>query len=148
MKKYPVRRSIIEELFERPFSILREFERTLSEMEEGKVKIWSPYIDMVEYEDRYEVIVELPGVEKENIRVSIRDNSLIISGEKKEHYEKKDNMNFHYQSISYGKFQAEVSVPSDAEIEKISANYKNGVLKLTLPKSARVEAKEIDIKFE
>lgn len=148
MKKYPVRRSIIEELFERPFSILKEFERTLSEMEESKVKIWSPHIDMVEYDDRYEVVVELPGVEKENIKVNIRDNLLIISGEKKEHYEKKDNMNLHYQSISYGKFQTEVSLPSDVEIEKISASYKNGVLKLTLPKSARVEGKEIDIKFE
>ncbi|MCS7244980.1 MAG: Hsp20/alpha crystallin family protein [candidate division WOR-3 bacterium] len=148
MKKYPVRRSIIEELFEKPLSILSEFERRLSEVEEGKVKVWSPYIDMVEYDDRYEVVVELPGIEKENIKVNIKNNLLIVSGEKKEHYEKKDNMTFHYQSISYGKFQAEVGIPSDVEIEKISASYKNGVLKLTLPKSIREEKKEIKIEFE
>ena len=68
MRRLPVRRSIIDEIFERPFSLLKEFERSFSEaitsLEDKKSIVWSPNVDMIEEDDRYEVIVELPGVNK------------------------------------------------------------------------------------
>lgn len=122
--------------------------KTSPEAEKSEEKPWTPYRDMVEYADRYEILIELPGVEKEDIRISVKNNILTISGEKKKYYEKKEDVNLQYQSISYGKFQTEFSIPSDVITEKISASYKNGVLKLTLPKSVKEEEKEINVEFE
>jgi HSP20 family protein len=152
MRTLPVRRSIIDEIFERPFSLLREFERSFSEavsnLEDKKSIVWSPNVDMIEEDDRYEVIVELPGVNKEDVKVHVKDNVLTITGEKKEHYERKERTQIHYQSIWYGKFHTEISLPTDVEIDKISAQFKNGVLKLIIPKSEKQKGREIQIELK
>ncbi len=152
MKRLSVRRSFIDDVFERPFSLLREFERTLQNaldrLEDVKTNVWSPNVDMVENDNNYEVIVELPGVHKEDLKINLKDNILTISGEKKEQYEKSNNTQIHYRSIWYGKFYTEINLPRDADIEKIRAEFKNGILKIHIPKTEKEKGKEIHIEVK
>ncbi len=151
MKRVPARRTFLSDIFERPFSFLREFERSFSEalesLEGSENLIWTPNIEMIETPDRYEILVELPGMDRDDIKLNIKDNILTISGERKSQH-RKDEHTIHYSSIWYGKFHTQINLPSDADVEKIKASYKNGMLKIEIPKQERAKAKEIEIKVE
>ncbi len=151
MKKMPARRSYIADIFERPFSFLREFERSFSEALENldvENVVWTPNIDLVEREDKYEVYVEIPGVSRDDIKINVKDNTLVIHGERKRNYEQKEGDIVHYASMWYGKFHAEITLPSDADTDNIKAVYKNGILRIEIPKHEKARAKEIEIKVE
>ncbi|MBF0118360.1 MAG: Hsp20/alpha crystallin family protein [Desulfobacterales bacterium] len=106
---------------------------------------WEPKIDIAETEKEITVKAELPGVDKENIHVALTDGLLTIKGEKK--HEKEDKKeNYHLIERHYGTFTRTLRVPQEVEVEKIDAAYKDGVLKLTLPKGETVKTKKIEIK--
>jgi HSP20 family protein len=93
-----------------------------------------------------EVIVKLvvPGVDKDQLRVTVTDDALTVRGElKKESEEKKKN--FHRQEIRYGSFQRSVALPVDVEADKARAELKNGMLTVTLPKSAQPKAHQVQV---
>jgi HSP20 family protein len=99
----------------------------------------APRIDVSETAEELTLTVELPGVEEKAIDVSLSGNQLTIKGEKKsEHEDKKDEGGrvFHRIERSYGAFQRTMTVPFDAEPDKVSAQFKDGVLTITLPKPA------------
>ena len=105
---------------------------------------WSPSVDIAETETGYEVKAELVGLKKEEIKISVEDNVLKLSGEKKAEKEDKDK-NYHYVERSFGHFERSFRLPKDVRAEEIKAKYKNGILSVEIPKSELVKPKEIPV---
>lgn len=106
--------------------------------------IWNPDIDIKETKDSILVQAEIPGVNKDDIEITLNDDIITIKGEKKEE-RKEEEENCLLIERSYGKFQRSFRLPSEVEMEKVKAEFKDGVLKLHLPKSERSKPKEIKI---
>ncbi len=105
---------------------------------------WDPDVDIVEDKDKVLVTVDLPGIEKDDIKVSVEENILTIKGERKAEKEEKDK-NYHRVERVYGSFCRSFSLPSKVDGQKIKASYKNGVLSIDLPKAEELKPKEIPI---
>ncbi|MDY6788022.1 MAG: Hsp20/alpha crystallin family protein, partial [candidate division WOR-3 bacterium] len=106
---------------------------------------WAPLIDIEENKDEFVITAELPGMKKDDIDISIDNNTLVISGEKEAKEEKKEKT-YHRIERSYGKFYRAVSVPRHIDPEKIKAGFEDGVLEVKLPKSEKAKSKKIEIK--
>lgn len=108
---------------------------------------FSPRIDMSESEKELKVSAELPGLDENDIEVSLAQNALTISGEKKEEKEDK-GWNYYRMERSYGSFQRTIPLPYEVEGDKVEAAFKKGVLTITLPKTAEAQkqTKKISIK--
>jgi len=108
---------------------------------------WAPSLDMSETKDNFVVKVEVPGIDAKDIDISLTGDVLTIKGEKKQEKEEKEE-DYHFVERSYGGFSRSVRLPAEVESRKIKASYKNGILRVTLPKSEKVKAKEVKIKVE
>jgi HSP20 family protein len=104
-----------------------------------------PYVNVAEYKDEIQVIAEIPGIPKENVKLQLHDGMLTISGERKAPEDAKDSQ-WLRQEISYGSFSRTIQLPERVEAEKVTAEYQNGVLRVTLPKHEAVKPKEIIIR--
>ncbi len=110
----------------------------------GTQAVWSPALDVQEDKDNYIFRAELPGLKREDIEVSLQDGALVISGERK--IEKvEEGTEIHRQERYYGKFQRALSLPAPVAADKIKAQYKDGVLTVTVPKAEEAKPKQIDI---
>lgn len=106
---------------------------------------WAPAVDIHEDDDQYLVEAELPGMNKKDIHLSVKDNILTIKGERVS--EKKDKKeNCLRMERSYGSFQRSFRLPEQVKEDKINANFKEGVLTIQIPKTEEVKAKEVEIK--
>jgi HSP20 family protein len=107
----------------------------------------SPSLDIAESDKAFEISVELPGVAEKDLDVSVSDGVLSIKGEKRSESEKKDK-NYHRVERSYGSFERRLTLPAEANAEKIDAGFANGVLTLTIPKAegTKETVKKIAIK--
>jgi len=108
---------------------------------------WLPSLDVSETKNELVVKAEVPGMDAKDIDISLSDGVLTIKGEKKEEKEEKE-ANYHLVERSYGAFARSVQLPKEVRDGKISASYKDGILKITLPKSEEAKKKEIKIKVE
>lgn len=127
---------MMEEMWRRPFSLSERFPFEAGEF---------PSLDISEDEKQIAVKAELPGVDPKDIEITVSQGRLIIKGEKKfEDEEKKDN--YHVIERSYGSFQRSVSLPAEVDENKVKANYKDGILTLTMPKSQK--SKTVKVKVE
>ena len=107
----------------------------------------SPRLNVEENDNEWLISAELPGVAKEDVKVNFQDNVLTISGEKK--FEKEDkNKNYHRVERSYGKFSRALNINSTVLADKIDANYKDGILTISLPKAEEAKPKLIDVKVK
>lgn len=105
---------------------------------------WTPALDLHEDKDNFVVKIELPGMRKEDINVSLHDGALSISGERKS--EEKLEKNEVYRSERFfGRFQRTVTLPASVAADKIKAQYKDGILSVTLPKAEEGKPKQIDV---
>ncbi|MDI6803658.1 MAG: Hsp20/alpha crystallin family protein [Bacteroidota bacterium] len=105
-----------------------------------------PSIDLREDEKNLYLTAELPGIEKEEVKISLHNDVLTISGERKRE-EKKEKENFYNLEMCYGTFNRSVTLPVEVDNEKIEANFKNGILKIQMPKSNPKDiSKTIEIK--
>jgi HSP20 family protein len=93
------------------------------------------------------VKAELPGMDSKDIDISLSDGTLTIKGEKKQEKEEKKS-DYHFIERSYGAFTRSIQLPKQVQRDKISTSYKNGLLRITLPKSEEAKKKEIKIKVE
>jgi len=107
----------------------------------------APAVDIVEKDKAYEVTAELPGMDESNIAVKLANDVLTIKGEKKEEKEEKKK-DYYLSERRYGSFERRFQVPKGVDTGKIEANFKKGVLTVTLPKSAEAQAevKKIAVK--
>lgn len=108
---------------------------------------WSPAVDVSETNEAVIVKVDLPGVNPDDVEISLSENVLTIKGEKKKEEEEK-KQNFYRMERYYGSFMRAIQLPCEIEEEKISATYKDGVLKIVLPKKPEEKKKVIKIKVE
>jgi HSP20 family protein len=108
---------------------------------------WLPSLDVSETKNELVVKAEVPGMDPKDIDISLSDGMLTIKGEKKQEKEEKE-ADYHLVERSYGSFTRSVQLPREVQGEKINASYKNGILKITLPKSEEAKKKEIKIKVE
>lgn len=106
-----------------------------------------PAFDIAEADDHFAVKADLPGIDPRDLDISLAGNVLTIRGEKKEEREEKSER---YYSIErrFGSFNRSFMLPSDVKEEGIEASYKNGVLRVTIPKSERVKQKKIPVKMQ
>jgi HSP20 family protein len=121
------------------------FERGTLRGEDGRE--WLPSLDVAETKNEIVVKAEVPGMEPKDIDVSLSDGLLTIKGEKKQEREEKEE-NYHLVERNYGSFTRSIRLPNEVQSDKINASYKNGVLKIVLPKSEEAKKKEIKIKVQ
>ncbi|MBZ0202655.1 MAG: Hsp20/alpha crystallin family protein [Ignavibacteria bacterium] len=108
---------------------------------------FTPRVDVTEDNDNLFVHAEVPGVDKNDIKINIVGDVLTISGEKKSE-QKDENKNYYRIERNYGSFSRSFTLPSEVIVDKISADYNSGVLNITLPKTeaAKIVEKQIEIK--
>jgi HSP20 family protein len=125
----------------------RLFETFVGKQPEDSEGFWVPIVDIEESNGNIVVKAEIPGMEKDEIKVSVRDNMLTISGERKQEIETKDKT-FHRIERSYGKFSRTITLPSEVDADKVKAAYKDGVLNIILPKPESVKPKQIEVEIK
>jgi HSP20 family protein len=112
---------------------------------EPSTRTWAPPVDIYENENDIVLKAELPGIDPKDVEVKVEDNTLYLKGERKFEKEVKDE-NYHRIERSYGSFARSFSLPNSINAEKVKAEFKDGLLTLTLPK--REEAKPKTIKID
>lgn len=105
---------------------------------------WSPLVDIMEDEKEYLIKAELPDMKKEDVRLTVEDNVLAISGERKFEKEEKSKK-YHRVERAYGSFVRSFSLPEDADGSKVTADFKDGMLHVHLSKSVQAKPKAIEI---
>ena len=126
----------------------RIFGQSLARSESGQnmlaVADWAPSVDISETDSAYLIKGEIPGVKKEDVKVTIQDGMLTIQGERKQEKEEKGKK-FHRIERSYGSFVRSFRVPDDADENSVKAEFKDGMLNVTLAKSAKAKPKAIEV---
>jgi HSP20 family protein len=107
--------------------------------------LWAPFVDVSETPKEVIVKAELPGVDPKEIDVSVRGDILILRGERKQEKEEKSE-NFHRVERSYGSFSRSIQLPAEVNSDRVDATYKDGVLKITMPKTKVAATKKIEVK--
>ena len=143
-----------------PFREMEETQRRLSslfdwrplrrgnvtpEEENMTVAEWAPLVDIAEDDKEYLIKVELPEVQKDNVKVTVESGTLTISGERNAEKEEKGRK-FHRVERYYGRFERSFSLPDDADSGNVKADCKDGVLRVHLAKSEKARPKQIEVK--
>jgi HSP20 family protein len=128
---------------------LRVFEdavtRLLSEPRGGRP--WSPPVDILETEDALVLNADLPGVKMENVNIQLENQTLTLSGER--NFERDDKVKgYHRIERSYGNFVRSFTVPSTVDQEKVSAEFHNGVLTVSLPKKPTAKPRQVRVELK
>jgi len=139
----------------RPFFGLRglqdEMNRVFSdfydETSEKSMSVLTPSVDFVDRPESFLVKVELPGVKREDVEITLKEDVLTIKGEKREEKEE-EGENRYYVERSYGSFSRSLTLPSSIKYDKVNASFKDGVLEITLPKAEEEKAKKVEIKVD
>ena len=105
---------------------------------------WAPPLDVEETDAGIVIRAEVPGMKKDDIKISLTGDTLCISGERRHEAEQKERT-FHRIERAYGRFMRMLVLPTDVDGEKVKAAYKDGVLELSLPKSEKAKARDIAI---
>jgi HSP20 family protein len=128
-----------------------EFERFLREAfsptsAEGEVstRTWAPPVDIYENGDNLVLKAELPGINPDDVEIRVEDNTLYLKGERKFEKDVKEQ-NYHRVERSYGTFTRSFSLPNSVDADKVTANFKDGILTLTMPKKEEAKPKTIKI---
>lgn len=129
----------LNQIFARPFEGFGSGRQLLTVAE------WSPAVDVSETDAEYVVKAELPEVKKEDVKVTMEDGVLTLEGERKQEKEEKGK---HYHRIerSYGSFMRSFELPDNVDTSKAKAEFKDGMLTLSLPKTEKAKSKALEIK--
>lgn len=137
------------------FGIQREINRVFDKFVRGGVLVdesfltsyWTPAVDIAERENDYFVKMELPGVNKDDVKISLESNILTIKGEKKQEKEEK-NKDVHRLERNYGSFLRSFTLLTSVKSDTIDAFFKDGVLTISLPKAEDAKPKQIEVKVK
>lgn len=105
---------------------------------------WNPVVDVYEDEGTYVISAEIPGVDKKDIEIDVKDRVLTLKGERSSDKELKEN-NYYRRERCYGKFERTFSLPENVDAETIEASFKDGVLRLEIPKPEQSKPKSITV---
>jgi HSP20 family protein len=135
----------MENMSDRINRLLSERARPEHEQEESMSSVnWVPAMDVVETDIEYQIRAELPGVDKQNVKISVEEGVLTIAGHREQEREEKGKR-FHRIERAYGRFARKFTVPDIVDATKVSADFKNGVLTITMPKSEKARPKAIEV---
>ena len=131
-----------------PFSFLRRFGEDMEQLFEefgfgglvprgmaqglNQIAAWTPQVEMFQRDGQLVIRADLPGVDKDNVQVELRDDSVVIRGERQEEHEEKQE-GFYRTERSYGSFYREIPLPQGVNTENATANFREGVLEITMP---------------
>jgi len=108
---------------------------------------WTPAVDIYEDDSAFLIKLELPEVSREDVKVNLNDNTLSINGERRfENEDKRDG--YHRVERSYGQFYRSFTLPPNVDTQSINAQFKDGMLRLTLPKKEEAKPKQIQVNVE
>jgi HSP20 family protein len=110
-------------------------------------KEWTPLADIEEDEREYLIKAELPEVKKEDVKITVENGRLHITGERKFEKEEKGKK-YHRVEREYGAFERDFLLPENAKGDKVTADYKDGVLKVHIPKTEKVTPKAVEVKVD
>ncbi len=114
--------------------------------EESGGSVWAPAVDVCEDENSFFIAAELPGIDRESIDLEVENNVLSIKGERKLE-KKEEGESYHFVERSYGSFYRRFSLPKNVDTEGIGAEYKDGVLKISIPKKDEIKPKKVEIRL-
>jgi HSP20 family protein len=137
-REMPTLQNRLNRFFDDPFL------RTGRMDEDANPGQWNPAVDLYEKDDHFVIKAELPGIGKEDIKVDLKDRVLTLSGERIYDNEVKEE-NYYRKERSYGKFQRAFALPADVDSDKITAEFKDGVLRVEVPKPEDKKAKQVVI---
>ena len=126
------------------FGRLAGLQDELERLFESPMTGWAPALDVREDKDKFTVHVELPGLKREDLEVSLQEGALVITGERKSG-KIEEGAEMHRQERFYGKFQRALTLPEPVAADKVKADYKDGVLTVMLPKTEEARPKKIDV---
>lgn len=136
------------------FEPLREFEtisnrlqRIFNDFSSEMTNQFNPRIDIYEDDNNIYVDVEVPGLKKEDLKLSLQDNILTISGEKKDSPKEKNDKNYFRVERSYGSFQRSFTLPAEVNKDKTDAKFEDGILKISIEKSQPRQVSERTIQI-
>jgi len=145
-----------------PFSFLRRFGEDMEQlfgefgfgglmprgMTQGlnQMAAWTPQVEMFQRDGQLMIRADLPGVDKDNVQVELRDDSVVIRGERQEEHEEKGE-GFYRSERAYGSFYREIPLPQGVKTENANANFRDGVLEITMP-ARQGESKSRQLKIE
>jgi HSP20 family protein len=125
----------------------RFFAPTMAGADLGTMRGFVPRFNLAESDKEYDISVDLPGMKPEDFNVEIRDGNLWISGERKCEWKEEDQgKNYRRIGCQYGRFEEVVPLEVPVKADQVQANYKDGVLHLTVPKDESVQPKKIEVK--
>jgi HSP20 family protein len=139
------------EPFEGLASLRREMDRLFDHFFEtgprgpGNLSAWEPAVEVADTTDAVMIKAQVPGIPKDNIQVNVTDNAITLKGEMKEE-EKKEEKNYTRREFRYGAFSRTIALPAAVQADKATAQLKDGVLEITIPKSEKAKVKEIPIR--
>ena len=113
----------------------------------GEMIAWTPAVEMAETDDKLLLSVELPGMKRKDIQVTLDDGVLTIRGEKKKEHEEKEKR-YHLWERRYGTFERSFTLPRTVDAQRIKARFEDGVLKIEMPKSREAKGQRIDVEGE
>lgn len=136
-----------------PWNSLRRLSSVLDEAfgtyqeEDGRTitASWYPACDVFEDKESIKIVVEVPGVKPEDVKLSLENNLLTIRGEKRQQAEERTERVHRYER-NYGTFERTFALPTTADADRIHAGYENGILTVTVPKAERARPREIPVK--
>jgi HSP20 family protein len=137
-KEMSVLQNRLNHLFNEPFM------RSGQEDDELSLGAWYPAVDMFDNDDKIVIKAELPGMDKKDFSVDIKDRVLTLSGERNYENEAKEE-NYYRRERTYGKFKRAFHLPADVDADKIKADFKEGVLRVEIPKPEAQKPKQITV---
>ena len=137
-KEMPALHGSLNRFFNDPFFNIGRF------ADNDEMGMWNPAVDLYEKDDYFMIKAELPGVDKDDIKIDLKDGLLTLSGERSHDNEVKDE-SYYRRERSYGKFQRVFTLPAEVDPENIKAEYKDGVLQIEVPKPEEKKAKKITV---
>jgi len=135
----------MEEMSDRLNRLFGTWTRPVNGKEPLTVVDWTPSVDIEETETEYLVKAELPEIKREDVKVTVENGILTLRGERKHEKEEK-NRKFHRVERSYGTFLRTFTVPTDADEAKVAADFKEGILRVHLPKTEKPRPKTIEVR--
>ena len=117
---------------------------TLRAQDDSEIVNWRPVVDIYEEDANLVIKADLPGVDKDHVKVDLKDNVLTLNGERSFENEVKEDK-YYRKERAYGKFQRSFALPTDVDPDKIKAEFKDGVLKIDVPKPEKAKPKKITV---